>query len=50
MKKKNTKYQNFSKESLIERLLVYERRKKFGLVWEESKEDVIEKSKDGYCF
>ena len=32
---KKDKYEKFSKEDLIKKILFFEKRKKYGLVWEE---------------
>jgi len=45
MKKKNN-YQNWPKEKLITRIKNLEKRKKYGLVWEDKPEDVVELYKD----
>ena len=39
-------YQNWSKEELIARIKNLEKRKKYGLVWEDKPEDVVELCKD----
>ncbi|MBL7131874.1 MAG: site-specific DNA-methyltransferase [Candidatus Omnitrophica bacterium] len=38
-------YQNWTKEELIARIKTLEKRKKYGLVWEDKKEDVVEQCK-----
>ncbi|TSC94288.1 MAG: type III restriction-modification system methylation subunit [Candidatus Berkelbacteria bacterium Athens1014_28] len=43
MKKNN--YQNWSKEDLVKEVETLKKRKKYGLVWEEKKEDVVEQCK-----
>lgn len=42
---KINKYENFSKKELIEEITKLKKRKKFGLVWEDKKEKVIEDCK-----
>jgi len=42
MRNKNKNYQNWSKEDLIARIQNLENRKKYGLVWEEKSEEVVE--------
>ena len=43
---KNNSYQNWSKAELLEEIKRLKKRKKYGLVWEEKKEDVVEICKD----
>ena len=43
---KNNDYQNWSKAELIGEIKRLKKRKKYGLVWEEKKEDVVEFCKD----
>ena len=38
---KKDKYEKFSKEDLIKKILFFEKRKKYGLVWEEFDEDIV---------
>ena len=42
---KINKYENFSKKELIDEITKLKKRKKFGLVWEDKKEKVIEDCK-----
>ena len=42
---KINKYENFSKKELIDEISKLKKRKKFGLVWEDKKEKVIEDCK-----
>jgi adenine-specific DNA-methyltransferase len=42
----NKKLEEYSKEELIEEIESLKRRKKFGLVWEDKKEDIVEKCKN----
>jgi adenine-specific DNA-methyltransferase len=43
---KNNDYQNWSKTELIEEIKRLRKRKKYGLVWEDKPEDVVEMCKD----
>lgn len=42
----NKKLEEYSREELIEEIKALKRRKKFGLVWEDKKEDVVERCKN----
>ena len=42
---KNNDYQNWSKEDLIKEVQRLKKRKKYGLVWEEKLEEVVEMCK-----
>jgi len=42
---KNNNYQNWSKDDLVEEIERLKKRKKYGIVWEEKKEDVVEQCK-----
>ncbi len=42
----NKKLEEYSREELIEEIKALKRRKKFGLVWEDKKEDIVEKCKN----
>lgn len=42
----NKKLEEYSREELIEEIKSLKRRKKFGLVWEDKKEDIVEKCKN----
>ena len=42
------KYNNFSKKELIDEITKLKKRKKFGLVWEDKKEKVIEDCKNNF--
>ena len=44
LKKKN--YQNWSKEEFIKEIKKLEKRKKYGIVWEDKVEDVIKRCKN----
>jgi adenine-specific DNA-methyltransferase len=43
---KSAKYADWSKEDLIKEIKVLKKRKKYGLVWENTKEDVVEQCKN----
>lgn len=43
--KKDSKYVDWSKEDLIKEIKILKKRKKYGLVWENTKEDVVEQCK-----
>lgn len=45
MKNKYQKYEKYSKEDLVEEIIKLKKRKKYGLVWEEKPEDVVEQCK-----
>ena len=42
------KYNNFSKKELIDEITKLKKRKKFGLVWEDKKEKVIDDCKNNF--
>ncbi len=43
---KNNIYQNWSKEELVEEIKRLEKRKKYGLVWEDKPEEVVKVCKE----
>ncbi|MCK4352154.1 hypothetical protein KAW65_01975 [candidate division WOR-3 bacterium] len=43
---KSNKYQNYTKEELVAEIERLKKRKKYGLVWEEKPEEVVEMCKE----